>query len=65
MMQGRKPLTLIIDDEEALRDGCRQTLEKSGYTVLTAGEGIESLSPPSLQLRAVFKNTLEKPVHFR
>jgi CheY-like chemotaxis protein len=54
MMQGRKPLTLIIDDEEALRDGCRQTLEKSGYTVLTAGEGIESLSPPSLQLRAVF-----------
>jgi DNA-binding response OmpR family regulator len=33
-------LVLIIDDEESLRDGCRQTLEKSGYTVLTAGEGV-------------------------
>jgi signal transduction histidine kinase len=34
---------LIIDDEEALRDGCRQALEKSGYTVLTAGEGVEGI----------------------
>jgi CheY-like chemotaxis protein len=38
MMETKKPLILIIDDEEALRDGCRQALEKSGYTVLTAGE---------------------------
>jgi two-component system sensor histidine kinase/response regulator len=43
MMQDQKPLILIIDDEEALRDGCRQALEKSGYTVLTAGEGIEGI----------------------
>jgi signal transduction histidine kinase len=34
---------LVIDDEEALRDGCRQALEKSGYTVLTAGEGVEGI----------------------
>jgi len=39
----QKPLILIIDDEEALRDGCRQALEKSGYTVLTAGEGVEGI----------------------
>jgi two-component system sensor histidine kinase/response regulator len=39
----QKPLILIIDDEEALRDGCRQALEKSGYAVLTAGEGVEGV----------------------
>ncbi|MCX5835479.1 MAG: hybrid sensor histidine kinase/response regulator [Deltaproteobacteria bacterium] len=39
----QKPLILIIDDEEALRDGCRQALEKSGYAVLTAGEGVEGI----------------------
>jgi len=37
------PLILIIDDEEALRDGCRQVLEKSGYAVLTAGDGLEGI----------------------
>ncbi|MEI8173723.1 MAG: hybrid sensor histidine kinase/response regulator [Deltaproteobacteria bacterium] len=41
--KSQKPLILIIDDEEALRDGCRQALEKSGYTVLTAGEGVEGI----------------------
>ena len=35
----QKPLILIIDDEESIRDGCRQTLEKSGYTVSTAEDG--------------------------
>lgn len=39
----RKSLILIIDDEEPLRDGCKQTLEKSGYAVLTAGEGVEGI----------------------
>jgi two-component system, sensor histidine kinase and response regulator len=42
-MKTQKPLILIIDDEEALRDGCCQALEKSGYTVLTTGEGIEGI----------------------
>ena len=36
-------LILIIDDEEALRDGCRQVLEKSGYAVLTAEQGIDGI----------------------
>ena len=39
----KKPLILIIDDEEALRDGCKQVLEKSGYAVLTAANGIEGI----------------------
>ncbi len=39
-----KPLILIIDDEEALRDGCRQVLEKCGYAVLTAEQGIEGIN---------------------
>lgn len=43
MMTTQKPLILIIDDEEALRDGCRQALEKAGYAVLTVGEGIEGI----------------------
>ncbi len=42
-MKDQKPLILIIDDEESLRDGCRQALEKSGYTVLTTGEGVEGI----------------------
>lgn len=36
-------LILIIDDEEALRDGCKQVLEKSGYKVLTAETGAEGI----------------------
>lgn len=43
MMMTQKPLILIIDDEEVLRDGCRQALEKSGYAVLTAGDGVEGI----------------------
>ena len=38
-----KPLILVIDDEEALRDGCRQVLEKCGYEVITAEQGIEGI----------------------
>jgi two-component system sensor histidine kinase/response regulator len=41
--QSQKPLILIIDDEEALRDGCRQVLERCGYAVLTAEQGIEGI----------------------
>jgi two-component system sensor histidine kinase/response regulator len=42
-MKDEKPLILIIDDEESLRDGCRQALEKSGYSVITTGEGVEGI----------------------
>jgi signal transduction histidine kinase len=36
-------LILIIDDEDSIRDGCRQALEKSGYTVLEAAVGEEGI----------------------
>ena len=42
-MQPRPPLILIIDDEEPIRDGCLQVLEKSGYTVLEAADGGEGI----------------------
>jgi signal transduction histidine kinase len=38
-----RSLILIIDDEEALRDGCRQVLEKSGYEVIAAEQGAEGI----------------------
>ncbi|MCK4534979.1 MAG: hybrid sensor histidine kinase/response regulator [Syntrophobacterales bacterium] len=38
-----KGLILVIDDEESIRDGCRQTLEKSGYDVVTAENGEEGV----------------------
>jgi len=34
---------LIVDDEEAIRDSCRQVLSKSGYACHTAVDGIEGL----------------------
>jgi two-component system sensor histidine kinase/response regulator len=43
MMQPRPSLILIIDDEEPIRDGCLQVLEKSGYTVLAAADGSEGI----------------------
>lgn len=43
MTDEAKPLILVIDDEEALRDGCRQALGKSGYEVLTAKDGDDGI----------------------
>jgi DNA-binding NtrC family response regulator len=37
------PVILVVDDEEAMRDSCRQTLERSGYKVETARDGYEGL----------------------
>jgi len=42
-MTKNSALTLIIDDEESIRDGCRQVLEKSGYTVITEGNGSDGI----------------------
>lgn len=43
MMKPAAPVVLIIDDESSIRDGCRQALEKSGYTVLDAEKGDEGI----------------------
>jgi DNA-binding NtrC family response regulator len=34
---------LVIDDEESIRDSCSQVLQKEGYSVKTAEDGIEGL----------------------
>jgi signal transduction histidine kinase len=38
-----KPLVLVIDDEEAMRDSCSQILRKSDYRVETAEDGSAGL----------------------
>ncbi|MEA3471046.1 MAG: hybrid sensor histidine kinase/response regulator [Thermodesulfobacteriota bacterium] len=43
MTENNSGLVLIIDDEESIRDGCTQALEKSGYTVLATGNGQEGI----------------------
>jgi two-component system sensor histidine kinase/response regulator len=43
MTENNSGLILIIDDEESIRDGCTQALEKSGYTVLATGDGHEGV----------------------
>jgi two-component system, sensor histidine kinase and response regulator len=55
MMSPQGPCVLIIDDEISIRDGCRQALEKSGYTVLEAADGAEGIrmarqAPPDVAL---------------
>lgn len=42
-MKQPAPLILVIDDEVSIRDGCRQALEKSGYSVLEAENGAEGI----------------------
>lgn len=41
---GRGELILVVDDETAVRDVTRQTLETFGYKVLVAADGAEALS---------------------
>ena len=43
MTSSGNPTILVIDDEESIRDGCRQTLQKSGYRVCTASDGQEGI----------------------
>jgi len=42
-MTEQKPLVLIIDDEEAMRDSCTQILLKSGFRAETAEDGAAGL----------------------
>jgi len=38
-----KPAVVVIEDEESMREGCRQTLEENGYTTHVAVNGEEGL----------------------
>lgn len=42
--KGRGELVLVVDDEEAIRQITRSTLETFGYRVLLAGDGTEALA---------------------
>ena len=42
-IENNTDLILIIDDEESIRDGCKQALEKSGYSVITAKDGEDGI----------------------
>jgi len=37
------PMIVVVDDDEAMRDSCRQTLERSGYRVATAKDGFSAV----------------------
>ncbi len=41
--QNKTPIVLVIDDEQAFRTACRETLEHFGYGVLEASEGLEGV----------------------
>jgi CheY-like chemotaxis protein len=41
---GRGELLLVVDDEEAIREIARVTLESHGYRVLTAADGAEAVA---------------------
>ncbi|MBW2545538.1 MAG: response regulator, partial [Deltaproteobacteria bacterium] len=34
---------LIIDDEESIRDGCRQILSREGYRIEEVGDAVRGL----------------------
>ena len=42
--RGQAELVLVVDDEPAVRDATRRTLERFGYAVLQAHDGIEALA---------------------
>jgi CheY-like chemotaxis protein len=44
VLRGQNELVLVVDDEQAIRVCVQQTLEDSGYRVLTAANGAEALS---------------------
>lgn len=41
--QAQSACILIVDDEESIRDGCRQALTKWGHTVITSGDGADAV----------------------
>ncbi len=41
--ENKAPIVLVIDDEQAFRTACRETLEYAGYGVLEASEGLDGV----------------------
>jgi len=44
-----EPTIVVVDDDEAIRDSCRQTLERSGYRVATATDSFSAVKAIRLQ----------------
>jgi DNA-binding NtrC family response regulator len=42
-------MVVVVDDDEAMRDSCRQTLERSGYRVATATDSFSAVKAIRLQ----------------
>jgi DNA-binding NtrC family response regulator len=55
------PLILVVDDEEVMRDSCRQTLEASGHRVVTAEDGFAAIRVLRLQRPEVVLLDLKMP----
>jgi CheY-like chemotaxis protein len=53
MTRGRGELVLVVDDEDAIREVTRQTLEQHGYRVLVAKDGAEAVAIYAAQHGAV------------
>ena len=47
--QGRGELVLVVDDEEAVREITRHTLETFGYQVVVAGNGVDAIAAYSVR----------------
>jgi two-component system, cell cycle sensor histidine kinase and response regulator CckA len=51
--QGRGELVMVVDDEAAIREIIKVTLENNGYTVLTANDGTEAVATFAGEKRAI------------
>lgn len=49
LLRGSGQLILVVDDESAIREITRQTLEAAGYRVLLAGDGAEAVAVYAMQ----------------
>ena len=58
----RKPLILIVDDNELIRMGCRTMFERAGFEVLLAGNGAEALEVARASIPDVMLLDLNMPV---
>ncbi len=61
MNEGR-PLVLVVDDDEDLRDMVRTALERAGYLVATAANGIDALGAIAQQTPSIILLDMRMPV---
>ena len=65
-LRGQGELILLVDDEAAVRDSLRRTLEANGYRVVMAADGAEGLAAFSehrAEIRAVLTDMMMPVMH--